>query len=338
MHSRLVFAAALVVVATATQAQDVGVVKAGTYCPAGSQEFAIKMDNQDQMQSRIEGWRPLGISLDGYYNITYRFCRVDGSRFVGAPGEFAVLRLADSCPAGSEPFERLFDNENYRTGNILSPAGANIWPNTVGLYHGGDTRLYFCRFPGGGAGRFPYLGPPYAVFASQSALGPAYANAWGKVYNRDEYSNNHNLYRWWPYPGSTHSDMRTSPYSLVINGEADTNLFVARPIATPTTPVAVCNADPTWGVYGLYTTLSATGSYARDGKSITEYRWSFDDGSPDEFAQSVSHSYYAPEWPGPGRTYYPRLTVTDNAGEQGSVVCPVTVYTCEEASYGEPCP
>lgn len=325
-------------VPTPTPTPYVGVLKGGTSCPAGATEIAIKMDNEDDRQaSSLSGWVG-AVTKESAGNIWYRFCKIEASRLAGAPGEFAVLQLSSTCPAGTLRFSRIFDNENSATGNRVLPDGANIAPNVVGLGTGGDSKLYFCRYSGG-TGRFPYLGGVrYGVFASSAALPAPHADAWGTVYSDDEDSSNHNTYVDWQH-GSYGTWSRTALYPRLISGEANTSLYVARVVGQPTVPVALCRATPSQGVYWLETMLQDAGSYARHGRNIREYRWSFDDGGEDAFGPGPFYrGYPAPEWPSPGRTYYPQLTVTDDAGETATTTCPVSVYRCEEAANGDPCP
>ncbi|MBA2408496.1 MAG: PQQ-dependent sugar dehydrogenase [Gammaproteobacteria bacterium] len=74
-------------------------------------------------------------------------------------------------------------------------------------------------------------------------------------------------------------------------------------------PTAVADASPRFGNLPLDVAFDASHSSDPDGDALT-YEWSFGDGSPPEFDQSVTHTYTAEG------TYYATLTVTDAPGAQ----------------------
>lgn len=174
---------------TSTQAgaYDVGIIpETSSGCPVGSEYVIISMDDQDDDLifgthniSSVSGWT--GVISRYSTGTTFGFCRVDGSnfhQFVG--GNYVVLQLGSSCPAGSTRFSRVFDNENDSPHNWSS---GNIGPNLQG---GTDTKLYFCFFPAAQIMfSFPNFHVPYGVFAQPNSA----SFASGKVDTDDEDDN-----------------------------------------------------------------------------------------------------------------------------------------------------
>jgi hypothetical protein len=154
-------------------------------CPTGSYIRITMDDEDDKNKSSVNGWRG---AISHYKSGTnFEFCKVDGNQFVGHPGgDYAVLKLSDTCPAGSISFARVFDNEHNHNNN--SKAG-EITPNKSTS----ATLMYFCFFPSAQTmTSFPDFGVPYGVFAAPSS-------AWlatGYVYTDDEDSNNKDYTTW----------------------------------------------------------------------------------------------------------------------------------------------
>ena len=84
-----------------------------------------------------------------------------------------------------------------------------------------------------------------------------------------------------------------------------------------TPPTAVITASPTSGVAALTVSFSGSSSTDPDG-TITSYAWNFGDGQTSTL-EAPSHSYAVVG------TYSVGLTVTDNAGRQGSTSTSITV-------------
>lgn len=171
---------------------DVGVIPNGSSCPTSAPAVHIFMDNEDnRAASGVSGWVG-GTVVDGNRNTNFLFCRVSGYNFKSLASyssnstNYAVLRLGASCPPGSIPFARYFDNEDYQNTNNWS---GNIAPNTNIT---GDTTLNFCLFKGDGvvANKLPSLGFSYGVFAPSNFL-PAAKR--GYIFTDDE-DNNANGY------------------------------------------------------------------------------------------------------------------------------------------------
>jgi LysM repeat protein len=108
---------------------------------------------------------------------------------------------------------------------------------------------------------------------------------------------------------------------------------VPGPTATQVPTVAAAsacdnNVPPTADAGGPYMAMRGKGqaiinfdgsnSTDPDG-TISSYEWDFDDGSPSESGETVTHGYSDP------RTYLVSLTVTDNCGEPGQDITNVTI-------------
>ncbi|WP_144370043.1 hypothetical protein [Myxococcus stipitatus] len=152
-------------------------------------------------------------------NLVFTFCRVDGNRFKSlsayssSASNFAVLKLADACPAGSVDFARVFDNEDTRNQNSNS---GQISPNSQNPY---STTLRFCLFRGGGttATSLPALGFEYGVFAPPAF---AFGTASGVFFSDDEDRNTANEYH-------AHSDWIVAAQAIVTPGD-NTTMYVSR--------------------------------------------------------------------------------------------------------------
>ncbi len=151
---------------------DVGVIpERADDCPG--EVIAIHMDDEDDANSDFSSGS-LGANRQDQ-NTTFVFCRVPFPAFRAAPpsspgardGDYAVLKLGPSCPAGSEEFFRQFDNEDDDNRNTLSGRAA---PNVQNADGTTSTRLTFCLFrpetTGVLAEEFPDLGYRYGVFAA----------------------------------------------------------------------------------------------------------------------------------------------------------------------------
>lgn len=158
---------------------DVGVIPAtASGCPNPEHLVTIRMDDEDRNNNNsIGGW--IGGFTQDSAGTTFRFCRVDGSRFQPMAGagignrNYAVLRLGDRCPPGSVEFTRGFDNENEDNRNFIV---GDAWPNSQTP----DTELHFCLFQPALEGANPSLGSfpsfanlpyGYGVFAPADFLG-----------------------------------------------------------------------------------------------------------------------------------------------------------------------
>jgi len=176
-------------------ANDVGVIAPGAGCPSFAPTVWIHMDNEDSRQSSYtSGW--VGATqVNGSGNTTLTFCRIDGNQFRplstsgGSPfSNYALLKLGQSCPAGSVEFGRHFDNEDRDNMNSNSNS-QNIWPN----HQDGNTTLYFCLFTGGAApaSSLPILEFEYGVFATPNFK---FGSGAGVIFTDDEDTRNANAY------------------------------------------------------------------------------------------------------------------------------------------------
>jgi len=154
-------------------------------CPTGSYIRITMDDEDDKNKSSVNGWRG---AISHYKSGTnFEFCKVDGDQFAGHPGgDYAVLKLSDTCPAGSISFSRVFDNEHNHNHNSKE---GDITPNK----YKPTTLMYFCFFPSAQTmTSFPDFGLPYGVFAAPSS-------AWlatGYVYTDDEDTDNKDYTTW----------------------------------------------------------------------------------------------------------------------------------------------
>ncbi len=180
----------------------------------------IHMDDEDSRNNNgRSGWHG-GISSSR--NTTFRFCRVDGTKFKprNVYGQnYAVIKLGRYCPTGSTEFQRRFDNEDYWNANYTR---GNIYPNSSS----NNTILKFCLFKGRGGGgtmsSFPVFrsngtsggNVPYGVFAAPTLHVP---HSW-KGYVRTDDEDNWN--------GNRHSGDATAQ-SIIIGG-SNTKLNTAR--------------------------------------------------------------------------------------------------------------
>lgn len=202
---------------------DVGVISGPEGC-GSSPEVMFGMDNEDHNEaSSVSGWVGKD-SVDGSGNTKFYFCRVSGYNFASLQGfssartNYAVLRLGASCPPGSVPFGRYFDNEDDNNKNFWS---GNISPST----NIGNTWMRFCLFKGDGSIRasgLPSLGFEYGVFAG-STFG--FADNWGNIFTDDEDHNNANSY-------DANSAWSTAAQAIVSAG-GNTTLRTARRSSSP---------------------------------------------------------------------------------------------------------
>jgi hypothetical protein len=185
---------------------DVGVLKeAGGFCPAGSEQIRLGFDNEDDNNNnQRSGW--VGATSGGR-NTDMFFCRVDGRSFRqragnDASGNYAVLQLGNTCPAGSVSFTRYFDNEDDPfTNGIYEPqvcktgafwSDGDISPSAYGGNCYNNLWMRFCMFrasTGGSSSPWPDVGVSYGVFSGSNNAG---GRATGNVYTDDEDDNNNN--------------------------------------------------------------------------------------------------------------------------------------------------
>ena len=154
---------------TQAGAHDVGIIpQSSGACPVGSEYILIRMDDEDNHNaSSVSGW--VGDISHYSTGTTFGFCRVDGNQFYSLPyRDYAILQLGtNSCPNGSMPIQRTFDNEHNNNKNWNSE---NISPSDQ---IGTKTLMRFCFFKAGSnptMTSFPNLYVPYGVFAAPPSL------------------------------------------------------------------------------------------------------------------------------------------------------------------------
>lgn len=350
-----VIAGLLIVSLGAAHAQDVGIIKGRDGCPPGSSELIWAMDNEDHNEaSAISGWVG-ATTLDAAGNLAIYFCRIPATQLANAPGPFAVLALG-TCPAGTWQVRRTFDAEDHNNVSEFRPTAAAALPNAMTY---GFTYIYFCVYQGVSGGSFPDLQREYGVFSDHWNLPGALA--FGEVYSDDEddvkgIGTNYDDWIWprgwtqfvhpphqvagvtccWdgvkevvPNNGWTYSWSR-SPQLSFLRGEADTVLSIARVGNTVARPQAVCTATPNTGTDSIYTAFDGRQSFARGGKYLVAYEWTFPAGSTSNNPGPHYMSYVVA--PGSAQEFVATLRVTDNGGEVSYASCGVVVYS------SVPCP
>jgi PKD repeat protein len=86
----------------------------------------------------------------------------------------------------------------------------------------------------------------------------------------------------------------------------------------PPAPTADFTFNPSAPTTNQPVQFDASASRAAQGRTITSYAWTFDDGTTGS-GVTISHAFAQ------ARSYQVRLTVTDDAGQTGTIVKPVTV-------------
>jgi hypothetical protein len=164
-------------------------------CPAGSDYTSFYMDDEDHNnQSSASGWVGAIQVNAGNTGTRLGFCRVSGDNFYPVSQPYGVLSLSESCPTGSAPLGRFFDNEDNNNQNSPDQNDRDnptdpFFPSALGH----NTELVFCSFPPDPSSlhTFPVVGTGYGVFAPSNLPG---ALAVGTVHTDDEDSFNVNKY------------------------------------------------------------------------------------------------------------------------------------------------
>ena len=145
-------------------AARIGVWKADekTKC---SEEVIIDLDVEDSHNKTgvVDGDDnlPSGIHLGGHAIFTY--CVLNKSSLPRIAYDYVVLRLGDSCPAGSFQFARHHDTEDSNNKNDHT---GNIGPNVVEKKK--DATLEYCFVPrdSSSSKKYPFDNKAYGVFAN----------------------------------------------------------------------------------------------------------------------------------------------------------------------------
>jgi hypothetical protein len=182
---------------------DVGVIQPeGMNCPNEHIMLTLENEYTNNNWNEIDGW--IGATEQPNSVTKWHFCRVDGRNFGrvrsnNSAHNYAVLKLGNTCPAGSVEFNRHFDNEDR-------PSGCPPWPLACGVgkpptqgnyapnhYNGNNLDMKFCMFrasPTAGVTLpLAFLGMPYGVFATPDLPGALDS---GYVHTDDEDDNNWN--------------------------------------------------------------------------------------------------------------------------------------------------
>jgi hypothetical protein len=321
----------------------VGVIPQTAECPPGSSMITIHMDDEDTNNANARaGW--IGAIVSDR-NTTFRFCRVEGSQFKplsyanALDHHYAVLRLSDHCPAGATEFSRGFHNQapfiGRNTNSISSSSGNDddFGPNRCSSYYRA-TALYFCLFEQGTQGNipplnvpimdaFPDLGIHYGVFA---APGFSRAVQSGWVFTDDEDKNPRND-DW--FDGDADGQRMVKPTN---RDGRNTTLYTAR-VTPETRPVARCTVDPASAVDAVEATFADNGSFARGGRALVSYAWTFTDGYGTAYGPGPHYRYFS----GAG-SYTGTLTVTDDHGETATTYCSVHVRADQPCGGASRCP
>lgn len=171
----------------------VGVIKGPAGC-GSMPEYDVFFDNEDSRNANNRGgW--IGATESGG-NTLLRLCGVDGRNFetaAAAGAGFAVVALANTCPAGFTRFDRYHDNEDNRPASWdTAPSGSPT--DTVGSAK--DTNMAFCVATGSNTGvansAFPNLGVSYGVFGGRTVWLSSWALDRGYIFLDDEDGGNQN--------------------------------------------------------------------------------------------------------------------------------------------------
>jgi hypothetical protein len=172
-------------------------------CPHNTLVVLDMDDESSDNRNSVDGWIGAitnGIASSGNNHTIFRFCKVDGTQFKSLPPQglqgmraYALLKLGNSCPAGSTEFRRYFDNEDAYNENGWANS-PDIYPN----YMRKNTELQFCLFTVGSDSMtdFPELKDinshllQYGVFAHTFPEEPDS----GKLHIDDEDDDNRNKY------------------------------------------------------------------------------------------------------------------------------------------------
>jgi hypothetical protein len=222
---------------------DIGVIAGAEPC---AQSVSIRMDDEDDdnndshdatchrpsekeplPEGKTRSSRCLPEGIQSTANTRMTFCRETVTSLPASRFDYAVLRLGATCPTGSLPFARRFDNEDDDNNNS---ATGNIAPSVVGS----NTRLEFCFVRG-----IPLASswvdvnrwPQRAVFAGEPPLGLGPQHRFGSFRTDDEDDDNNNAFDFYGAAADTQRRMRG-----IVNGASNTTLatYLADPsIASP---------------------------------------------------------------------------------------------------------
>jgi hypothetical protein len=213
---------------------DVGVFR-GTGVCSDTEPITIYMDDEDgSNKSESNGW--IGAShVDR--NTTLEFCREDGTSFgkLAASSsnprsaDYAVLKLGDSCPAGSVEITRYLDNEDRNNENFIMgdayPNRQNFDDFNIGFFKPGysETELHMCLFrpenPGGVTlSSLPVLSYTYGVAAASDFVG---AVSTGVIQTDDEDFQNRNRL-------NAPDEATRAAAERISGGEEDTTINIAK--------------------------------------------------------------------------------------------------------------
>jgi hypothetical protein len=171
----------------------VGVIRGPAGC-GSMPEHDVFFDNEDNRNANNRGgW--IG-ATESTGNTLLRLCGVDGQSFQAAAvqgARFAVVALANTCPAGFTRFDRFHDNEDNRPASWdTAPSGSPT--DTVGSAK--NTNMAFCVATGSNTGvansAFPNLGVSYGVFGGRTLSLSSWALDRGYIFLDDEDDGNQN--------------------------------------------------------------------------------------------------------------------------------------------------
>jgi hypothetical protein len=217
--------------AKAASTYDVGIIAGANGCPPGSDLLSFYTDSEDYHNNNSStGW--LGAIIQDK-NITFKFCRVDGTKFSRpSASSYAVLQLDPQCPPGSDSFARELDNEDDDNNNTVSInpyySGKSFAPNTSDKYSSA-TRLKFCLFSAPTPTpwwTFPDFGIEYGVFAPSDLPG---ALDTGSLYSDDQDILNENTYDY-------NYTLLVSQAGRIISGSVNTEFQIVKVKSGPVPP------------------------------------------------------------------------------------------------------
>ena len=118
--------------------KDASVCKSGGYIYDKSPDPDVVIELNTEKNSKISGSKPNGVSISGRY-VRFQYCVFEYDELPRVSYDYAVLKLDEECPVGSQPFKRHHDTKDKGSNKGYGP----LWPNSIGS----NADLEFCFVP-----------------------------------------------------------------------------------------------------------------------------------------------------------------------------------------------